>query len=625
MLSGLSTHLPAKALIMAIKRLKKITLYGPAGEKSSILKELQSLGCLHLIPMTEKAVDVQVQPAEASEAKAWLERSPKRRRQVRHFRERNDAARVDDIVHKILDNKSRFREQSDVRDKLQERIREVRPWGEFTFPALSDLNGQRLWFYVLPNGELPALRESLQSCELPWELIHQSQKDSYVIVVSEGEPEEGLLPVQRSHVGKIPLSRLEEMLDEAEEAIEDLLAEREALTRWNYLLDQVIAARLDSADLQQATSGTLDEESFFLVQGWVAVSDQKRVETFTAARGIAAIFEDPTAEDNPPTLLDKPAGTGGGADALGFFQTPNYRAWDPGNVVFYSFSLFFAMIMSDAMYCLIFALIIFLMRGKLKGSKAGRRLMNLGYFMSALGVVWGVFIGSYFGAAPAGDSFFGKLAFIDLNDYNGMMKLSVVIGVAHLVVANIMKAVVNRGSSIALAPLGWAGLMSGGLVLWLGMTDTLPGVFATRIGPGLMIVSALLVFLFSSERAVTSFRDLILRMLDGLKAVYNITAAFGDVLSYMRLFALGLSGASLAMTFNSLAMDVLNSSPVTGVLFAGIILLLGHLLNFALCIMSGVVHGMRLNVIEFVNWGLSDEGYPFKVFNQRTTFSKQED
>ena len=161
---------------MAIKRLKKITLYGPAGEKSSILKELQSLGCLHLIPMTEKAVDVQVQPAEASEAKAWLERSPKRRRQVRNFRERNDAARVDDIVHKILDNKSRFREQSDVRDKLQERIREVRPWGEFTFPALSDLNGQRLWFYVLPNGELPALKESLQSCELPWELITRVRK-----------------------------------------------------------------------------------------------------------------------------------------------------------------------------------------------------------------------------------------------------------------------------------------------------------------------------------------------------------------------------------------------------------------------------------------------------------------
>ena len=136
-----------------------------------------------------------------------------------------------------------------------------------------------------------------------------------------------------------------------------------------------------------------------------------------------------------------------------------------------------------------------------------------------------------------------------------------------------------------------------------------------------MVTGALLVFLFSSTRKVGSIKDLILRVLDGLKAVYNITSAFGDVLSYMRLFALGLSGASLALTFNSLAMDVLKSSPVTGVLFAGLILLLGHLLNFALCIMSGVVHGMRLNVIEFVNWGLSDEGYPFKSFSTKSTFS----
>lgn len=602
---------------MAIKRLKKITLYGPSQDKTRVLKGLQSLGCLHLIPLTDKATEIQVQPAEASEAKIWLERSPKQRRQVRNFKDRQDKTRVDDIVHKILTNKSRFREQSDLRDKLQERIREVRPWGEFTFPALSDLNGQRLWFYVMPNGEMSALKEALKESALPWELIHQNQKDSYVIIVSDEEPEERLLPTRRSHVGKIPLSRLEEMRDEAEDAIEDLLAERESLTRWSYLLDQVLAARMDSADLEQATSGTMDEDSFFLVQGWVPVADQANVEAFSADNGIAAIFEEPTADDKPPTMLDKAAGTGGGADALGFFQTPNYRAWDPGNVVFYSFSLFFAMIMSDAMYCLIFGLIVFFFRGKLKQSETGRRLMNLAYFMSAVGIVWGVFIGSYFGAAPDSAGLLGKLAFIDLNDYNGMMKLSVIIGVLHLIVANVMTAVVNRGSSYALAPLGWAGLMAGGTTLWLGMTGTLPVAFETTIGPGLMIAGALLVFLFSSTREVKSVKDLILRMLDGLKAVYNITAAFGDVLSYMRLFALGLSGASLAMTFNSLAMDVLNSSPVTGVLFAGIILLLGHLLNFALCIMSGVVHGMRLNVIEFVNWGLSDEGYPFKTFSKR--------
>ena len=604
---------------MAIKRLNKITLYGPVQDKARVLKGLQALSCMHLIPLTEKGSDnsLQMQPAEVSEAKAWLERSPKQRRQVRSLQNVN----VDDAVHEILANKAAFRAESDLRDKLEERIGKLRPWGEFNFPELSALNSQRLWFYVMPNGEMSALED----IELPYELIHQDQKDSYVIVLSEQEPAEDLLPVPRSHIGKDSLSTLEEKLENAEHHIEDLLAQREALTRWIYMLTQVLAARNDKAALDEAVNGTLDEEEFFLVQGWVPVSERTNIEAFIANSGVAAIFEEPTDEDQPPTMLDKADSTGGGADALGFFQTPNYRAWDPGNVVFYSFSLFFAMIMSDAMYCFLVGLIVFLCRGKLQKSETGSRLMKLAYFMSAIGIVWGVFIGSYFGTAPDPDGLLGIFAFINLNDYNAMMKLSVIIGVGHLVIANVMTAVVNRGSSYALAPLGWAGIMTGACSLWLGMTGTLPGVFESFIGPAVMIIGALLVFLFSSTRKVTSVSGFLLRGLDGFKAIYNITAAFGDVLSYMRLFALGLSGASLAMTFNSLANDVLQSSPVTGVLFAGLILLLGHTLNFALCIMSGVVHGMRLNVIEFVNWGLSDEGYPFKAFSRLTTFSKRED
>lgn len=610
---------------MAIKTLKKITLYGPMQEKETVLQGLQQLGCLHLIPLTDKPAAMVTPPAEVTEAKTWLDRSPKQWRQVKQLRAQDGFSHIDEVVQAILANKAAFRTTSDLRDKLQERIRDVKPWGNFRFPELADMDGYRLWFYVMANADLPIAEAALAENELPWSLIHQNQKDSYVIVISEQEPAEGLMPVARVHVGRDSLASLKDQLDEAESQLEILLAVREALTRWNFMLDQVLAARIDQTSLVQAEQGTLDEDAFFLIQGWAPESEQGSITTFVTECGAAAIFEAPTEDDNPPTLLEKSDGTGGGSDAMGFFQTPNYRAWDPGNVVFYSFSLFFAMIMSDAMYCLIFALILWMSSGKMKGSETGRRLLNLGYFMSVLGVVWGVMIGSYFGVAPAKDSFLGKLAFVNLNDYNAMMKLSVFIGVAHLVVANLMKAYINRRSLTALAPLGWAGLMVGGLSIWLGMTGTLSKTFESSVGPAMMIGGAALIFLFSSERKVHGVKDLLLRILDGLKAVYNVTAAFGDVLSYMRLFALGLSGASLAMTFNSLAMDVLNSSPVVGVLFAGIILLLGHLLNFALCIMSGVVHGMRLNVIEFVNWGLSDEGYPFKAFNQKSTFSKQED
>jgi V/A-type H+/Na+-transporting ATPase subunit I len=98
-----------------------------------------------------------------------------------------------------------------------------------------------------------------------------------------------------------------------------------------------------------------------------------------------------------------------------------------------------------------------------------------------------------------------------------------------------------------------------------------------------------------------------------------VTKLFGDVLSYMRLFALGLASASLAATFNGLATKIAGGMPGVGVLLAILVLLFGHAINIALGILSGVVHGLRLNYIEFFGWALSEEGYPFKAFARRRT------
>ena len=91
---------------------------------------------------------------------------------------------------------------------------------------------------------------------------------------------------------------------------------------------------------------------------------------------------------------------------------------------------------------------------------------------------------------------------------------------------------------------------------------------------------------------------------------------FGDVLSYLRLCALGLSSAKLAETFNSLARGAWDNAGV-GVIAAIAIVILGHTLNLLLGIMSGVVHGLRLNCIEFFKWSLPEEGYLFTAFAKK--------
>ncbi|MEO1298576.1 MAG: V-type ATPase 116kDa subunit family protein, partial [Cyanobacteria bacterium J06636_16] len=105
-----------------------------------------------------------------------------------------------------------------------------------------------------------------------------------------------------------------------------------------------------------------------------------------------------------------------------------------------------------------------------------------------------------------------------------------------------------------------------------------------------------------------------LRLVDGLGALTKISSLFGDVMSYLRLFALGLASASLALTFNQLAEQVHQAVPGLGLVLSLLILLLGHGINLVLAIVSGFVHGLRLNFIEFFNWGISGEGYPFHAF-----------
>jgi V/A-type H+-transporting ATPase subunit I len=97
----------------------------------------------------------------------------------------------------------------------------------------------------------------------------------------------------------------------------------------------------------------------------------------------------------------------------------------------------------------------------------------------------------------------------------------------------------------------------------------------------------------------------------------RITSAFGDVMSYLRLFALGLASASLAIAFNGLAKDVHENVPGIGFFFAIIIILIGHTINLVLCIVSGFVHGLRLNLIEFFGWSIPDEGRPFRAFRKK--------
>jgi len=216
----------------------------------------------------------------------------------------------------------------------------------------------------------------------------------------------------------------------------------------------------------------------FAIRGWVPQIATNAVRDFAQKRGLALTIEGPEDEEAPPTLLKNPRQVEGAQGAVTFYITPDYRAWDPTWIVFFSFSLFFAMIMSDAGYGLLLGVILGVFWKKLSASAGGRAFRNLLIMLIVSCIAYGVLLGSYFGVDPSDETFFGRLQLRvggkglmdDANRYT-MMGVAVAIGILHISLANLITAWQNRGRAQCLGALGWVAVLLGGAVLGVGALE----------------------------------------------------------------------------------------------------------------------------------------------------------
>jgi V/A-type H+-transporting ATPase subunit I len=599
---------------MSIVALKRLTVYGLASEKERILAGVQQLGCLHVIDLRPPG-DRPPEPAsdglrDGYAALRHLVSSPQPRR-PRSER----AITIANLVDRAIANHQQLRATRDELDDLRQSIRELEPWGDFTVPPPEALSKLRLWFYVVPLRDMAQVRAG----DHVWQLIRQDHRHAYVVVIAETAPAPApapeAMPGQRVDLGSRSLSALRR--DEAATAAreQDLITERWSLTRGIEQLRHELTRAENRAALQLAALHTHDSGEVFAIRGWVPADRLRDIHRFADREELACTCEDPAPGETPPVLLQNRPPVAAGEDLISFFQLPGYRDWDPSAVVFVSFALFFAIIMSDAGYAACLGLGLLLVWRRLGRSANGRRWRRLAAAIVTVAAGYGVLVGSYFGVTPNPGSTAARLKLLDLNDFNGMMLMTIGIGAVHLMAANGVVAWRRRHALVALGSVGWVLVIAGGMALLLARSS--PGLGAA--GPWLVGAGTVAVLLFSSERRLQSPRDLLWRLLDGLKAATGLTSAVGDVLSYLRLFALGLASASLAITFNGLAVQAIDSAPGIGLLFGILILLLGHALNLVLVIIGGVVHGLRLNLIEFYRWGIHDEGRPFHAFRNKET------
>jgi len=623
---------------MAIVQLEKLTLYGIARQREEVLEGLQRLGCVHLVNLQATSPKSAERPerSDVHAAIKYLAACPVQRGPSTTGKGYDCL----EVTRDVLDIKNRRQALHDEFDDLTRSVQMLEPWGDFRLPQDRELGELRFWFYPLRHHQVGDVEKRT---DLTWKIVSSDNQHVYVVVIRSDEPEG--MPVAPVELDTRPLSELKARLEQVEIELDELHWKRVGLTRWSDRLKRDLNEADDEAARIEAMHQLAGDEDLFALQGWVPRSTKEHVLAFAKKYRLAVQSETPGPDDKPPTLLNNPKQIAGAEGAVTFYITPEYRTWDPTLVVYFSFSLFFAMIMSDAGYGLVLgAILVFFLWRKLGGSDAGKRFRSLLVAILVATVGYGVLIGSYFGVGPSEGSWLdawqlriGGKPLMAPENQGAMMGIAVTVGVLHLALANFITAWQNRRTSQCLGSIGWAAVFLGGLVLISAkMVDPNPlaSWLAGRLGEpyapiqeavvsgssAALIGGFVAVFLFSSGRPLFSINimDWVWRILDGLQALTGVSKAFGDVLSYLRLFALGLASAELASTFNDLAGGMLEFSGV-GVLLALLILVVGHCINLLLAIVGGVVHGLRLNCIEFFSWSLKDEGYPFRAFCKKAS------
>ena len=379
-------------------------------------------------------------------------------------------------------------------------------------------------------------------------------------------------------------------------------------------------------DWKRVTLNTASEAdgSLKVLEGFCPIDQVAALDAMLQKQEVYYQAEDPTAEDNTPIKLRNNKFTQLFESLTGMYGWPNYGEFDPTPILAPFFLLFFAMCMGDCGYGILL-IIIGLLIAKKKLNIA--MFEGLGPIITVLGVgttVVGFFLGTFMGidlynAEWVPQALKNVMIKGNVMGYDIQMVLAICIGVFHICLAMVVKAICYTkqfGFKENIATWGWLLLVVGGLIVAiLGLTILPENVFKwALIAVG--AVSALAIYIFN-----TPGRNPLINIGAGLWDTYNMaTGILGDVLSYIRLYALGLAGGMLGAAFNNLGLMVMGGTTEGATwqwLPFVLILVLGHVLNLAMSALGAFVHPLRLSFVEyFKNAGYEGKGTLYQPFKK---------
>ncbi|MBR4253813.1 MAG: hypothetical protein IKQ16_01860 [Lentisphaeria bacterium] len=619
--------------------MKLVTLLCLERDRAAAVDELAGLELMQLCrtapPATKDVASISAQLTECERVIGIIRSAPARK-------DPPAAPELDDdglvaYASKLISGKAAaFKEQ----ERLQHDLALLAPWGEFDRSAIANLQAKGVYVTLCATPR-NVFDQRKKADEFPAyaavSVIRMDKNMVHYALVSEAPLEEGAF--DPAVLPEETLSEAQKALADCQAAIRDadtaIAAAKALLPR----LDAKLAALRNQLEFASARDGMEQSGEIAYLHGYVPVTRIEKLKDAAMKNGWALQIDDPAEDDqNVPTYIEK-ARFLNVLDPLFDFVgiSPGYRESDVNMFFFFFFPIFFGMILGDAGYGALMLVAGTVGLIALHAKKAARLPLVLLIFLASFTFVWGWLNGAWFGLPadvlpgwmrgwsmitdPAHSAAAHKFVkFYGIEDsqmtdsfWEGFPnKLTqwfcFLLAMLHLMSAHIVRFFTGiRKDWREFSNIGWALMIFANFLLAVGLI-VFSGTFPSW---GKYVYIAAAVIICATIRPAAA-----------LNLPFDMIGSFTDVLSYIRLFAVGLSGMYIAQKFNAMGLMVKDALADKCVIAGFVLLILvavaGHILNLALGFLGVLVHAVRLNTLEFSNhMGLQWSGFKFKPFSAK--------
>ena len=596
-----------------ITKMKKISFLAFHKGYEEFLEHLRNLGIVHVVEKQEGVLsDESLQESVRLMQRyqnAMDELQKLADKQVKAGAERKSAEEILAVYEKYVANKQVLEQKL---QSLNRDAQQLQVWGDFSGESIQRLNraGYVIKFFTSP----------LKSFKQEWvdeynaiEIYSDKQKICFVTITPLNKVVD--IDAELCQLPESSLSEIESETAKVEQLLKENLQTAQSVAGYAEEVLTDAKAELDSSinfgKVKLSGESVVADKLIFL-EGWVPAEKVDSVSSELKNLQVLFDIEDPTPEDNIPIQLKNNKFAKLFEPLTKLYMLPTYQELDLTLFFAPFFMLFFGLCLGDMGYGLlmIVGLPIFTKLFQLINPNFSKWLVVL---FGASTILCGTLSGSFFGFSiyDIDIPFIQNMKELLYTDNSTMFTVSLCIGVVQILFGMIIKAVnltIQCGFKNAISTIGWIVLLLTVIVAVLLKVD-----FSNPIIIALLAISGIGIFLLNSPG-----KNPLLNIGLGLWDTYNMaTGLLGDVLSYVRLFALGLSGGILANVFNSMAVGMSPDIPVVGFIVTALIFAIGHALNIFMNILGAIVHPMRLTFVEFFkNAGYEGGGVEYKPFSK---------